>query len=139
MNAIPLKKRRRFARHWSVSTASVLALTVALVIAGYALYQTKNLLRGPLLEVTTETGKLAVSPLINLRGRTERIDYLTIDNQPIFTNELGEFSQKLLLAPGYNIITIIASDRFGRSTRRVIEIVYKNQTPLIYDQKGKTS
>ena len=48
-----------------------------------------------------------------------------MNDRQMFTDEEGEFSEKLLLSYGYNIITVKAKDRFGRETKKTLELIYK--------------
>ncbi len=40
-------------------------------------------------------------------------------------DEKGNFKEEILLSSGYNAITIKASDKFGRNTEKIIEVIYK--------------
>ncbi len=138
MNAIPLKKHRyKLAR----PLASMLLVVPVVLIAAYAYYQSKNLLEGPSLEIVPSAFvEVLTQPLVTIRGKAERISYLTINHQQIFTNEAGEFAEQLLLAQGYNIITVTAWDRFGRLTERVLELIYDpHMHPPLYGQERQTS
>ena len=98
--------------------------TLGLALLGYGLYQTSDLWRGPELHIATPTnGQTFAQNPITINGQAERIAYLWLNGQPIFTDEHGQFSQKLLLAPGYNIIKLEARDKFGRSVSRSLQLV----------------
>jgi hypothetical protein len=40
-------------------------------------------------------------------------------------DESGAFDERVLVSPGYNLITIAAEDKFGRMEEKKIEIVYQ--------------
>ena len=109
------------------SRAALGALGLLLVV--YLIYQTKDLLRGPRLVVQTPDDNLTVpTALVEIRGEARRIAHLWLNGQLIFTDETGQFKQKLLLAPGYNIISLEARDKFDRSTSQTLHLVYAQKT-----------
>ena len=61
---------------------------------------------------------------ITIEGTARRIATLSMNGETIPVTENGAFSEPYLLAPGYNRIVLTASDRYNKSTERVIEIVY---------------
>lgn len=106
---------------------SLLAATVAaLVIIGYSWSRTRNLLSGPALTVKNPAKIATVfEPLIKIEGEVRRVDHLNLNGGKIFADSQGRFSEQLLLHPGYNIIKLEASDRFGRRVARFLELAYQ--------------
>lgn len=99
-------------------------LVIILVIA-YTYYKTKDFIRGPIIIVASPANGIAVnSPLVEIVGKAERIAYISLDDRQIFTDEDGNFKEKLLLSPGYNIISIKASDKFDRNIEKTLEMMY---------------
>jgi hypothetical protein len=110
--------------------ASVLKILLVVIVAGvivtYAYYKTRDFVRGPIVIITSPVNGATVNDsLMEVTGKAERIAYISLDDRPIFTDENGNFREKLLLYPGYNIISIKASDKFNRSIEKTLEIVYK--------------
>ena len=120
----------------------VIVLLVA-AIGGYAYYQSKDFLAGPEIVITEpENGTATTSPLIILRGRLHNIAYASLNDREIFINDRGYFEEKLLLYPGYNILSIKARDRFGHATEKRMELVYRpleNQNGNIKMENGTTT
>jgi len=84
-----------------------------------------DLASGPGLMIKSPTPNTAVySPLVEITGQAKRISRIYLDDNQIFTDERGRFKEKLLLAPGYNIIKLRAQDRFGRQVERRFGLVY---------------
>ncbi len=88
-----------------------------LVIAGYSAYAAWPLLEGPSLEVL-----LSVTPshTITLTGATSRVSILQVDGGGVPLGEDGSFSIERAMPPGYTAITVLAEDRFGRRTTKII-------------------
>ena len=109
----------------SMTTAAIVFVAL-FSIAAYAYFQSRNFIKGPRLFIETPMdGEATTSPVITLSGRAENISEISINNMPIFTDEEGNFREKLLLLPGYNIITAEAEDRFGRAVKKTLELIRK--------------
>lgn len=110
-----------------LSWPSVLALVLTIIVIGYAGYRMKDVLRGPRLlikEPAAENLPLA-EPLFALSGEARRAAHLYLNDGRIFADGAGQFEEKLMLFPGYNIIKLEANDRFGRRTFRFLELTYQ--------------
>ena len=69
---------------------------------------------------------IAVSEsFLNVIGRVKNSKIITLDDRPIVIDQNGNFSEKILLAYGYNVIVLKAEDRFGKKTERDLQIIYK--------------
>ncbi len=77
------------------------------------------------LNHTPLNGASVEHSLINIEGVAKNISHISMNDRQMFTDEEGEFSEKLLLSYGYNIITVKAKDRFGRETKKTLELIYK--------------
>ena len=96
----------------------------ALVILGYSLYQSKNLIQGPgVAVIRPENGAAFDASLIEIEGQAHNVTLIDINGRPIFIDDKGVFKEKYLLSPGYNAVTITAQDKFGRITRKILELM----------------
>ena len=102
-------------------------IALAILVAGsYVLFQTRNLLRGPVIKITTPKNGEAVSQkLVEIQGVARNIVEIKLNDRDIVIDENGHFSEQLLLAPGYTIMSLSARDRFGRTTSRSLELFYR--------------
>lgn len=101
-----------------------LVLVVVLIIGGYAISRSWNLLSGPKLLINTPTeGQAIRDSFITVSGEAERIASLHLNGRQIFTTTEGHFNESLLLLPGYNIIVIEAEDKFGRELIKKITLI----------------
>jgi len=102
----------------------IFGVIVGIAIIFYAVYQARNLIRGPILEITEpQNGETFSTPLIDISGQIKNISFIYLNDRQIFTTPEGNFSEKLLLSLGYNIMTLRATDKFGRETRKILELV----------------
>ena len=97
-----------------------------LVIIGYSGYEAHKIITGPQIELTkTFESAVTGSNKINLQGVAANVAFISLNDNPIFIDESGVFSENLLLYPGYNIIKLYGKDKFGKSLTKLVEITYK--------------
>lgn len=109
------------------SLLKILAIiAVVVIVVGYSYDRTKDFAQGPTITVLSPTdGFTSVESIVNVEGEAKNISHISMNDRQIFTNEEGLFEEKLLLYPGYNIITIKARDKFDRNIEKTLEIIYK--------------
>lgn len=96
-----------------------------LAVLGYGYFEARNVLYGPRIMIATPTAPATVSePLVHIRGSAQNIVILRMNGAPVSVTEAGDFDEALLLAPGYNKVVLSASDKLGRTTEQVLEIIY---------------
>ena len=114
-----------------------------LVIIGYAYFRAHDFLVGPSVAIIEpKNGKSFDSPDIIVSGTAKNISFLTLNGLQIYTDESGAFNRKLLLSQGYNIITLVGKDKFGRETKKTIGLVYfspNSQATTTNDETVSTS
>lgn len=94
-------------------------------IGGYAIFQARKLIEGPELTITSPINGIVVhDDLVNIIGVAKNIREITLNDRPIFVDENGNFREKLLLYPGYNIIKLQATDKFGKQIKKEIQNVF---------------
>lgn len=112
----------------SIVLRSIIVILVLSAIGGYALYESRNIINGPLLKLTEPNNGLSTSdPDVEVSGQTQNISSISINDRKITVDESGWFKEKVLLSPGYNIIKISVYDRFGREKKTLMELVRTEQ------------
>ncbi len=110
----------------TLGTATVTILFVT--VLGYSYSRTKDFLEGPVLKISEPSnGALLASALISVKGTSKNLAFLNLDGKKIFTDKEGNWTEKLLLHPGLNIIETQATDRFGRETKQTLRIMHTEQ------------
>jgi hypothetical protein len=95
-----------------------------ILIVGYAYFEARGVLYGPSIHVTSGVTEVT-DPFISVQGKADRIAELSMNGRPISVTEDGAFDEPYLLSPGLNRIMLDATDRYGRKTQQVMEVVYK--------------
>lgn len=101
----------------------IVLVTFFLIVAGYAYFEGRGLLYGPIIEIEGRVMEVS-DPFITIEGKARRIASLSMNGKTIPVTEDGAFSEAYVLTPGYNRIVLEARDRYGKSTERMIEIIY---------------
>jgi hypothetical protein len=111
----------------ATSILRIIALTIlAIIIVGYSFFQAQKILAGPVIEISTpQNGATYNSTLIEIDGQAKNVAYMDLDDRQMFTDKNGNFSEKLLLSPGYNVVKLDAWDKFGKQTEKKLELVLK--------------
>lgn len=106
-------------------TKITLVLLFGVIILGYGVYRTKDLVQGPLLSIEyPKHGAHLTEAGLVLKGKAWHSHEVKVNDRPIFIDESGDFEEQLLLFYGYNTITIQAKDKFGRKVSETLEVVY---------------
>jgi len=106
-------------------------LVVIFLIVLYVLFQSKNLLSGPQIEITEPKDGATLSyNLVTVKGNAQNIAYIHLNDRLIFIDEKGIFSEKLIAPPGYSIIKVEAQDKFGKTIEKFIR-VYMPESAVI--------
>ncbi|MEK7531917.1 MAG: hypothetical protein AAB545_03265 [Patescibacteria group bacterium] len=101
-------------------------LLFALLLLFFGYLKTKNVFEGPSITIQSpRNGEATTSPLVTIKGVAKNIAHLSLNDRQIYLDQNGVLEEKLLLAEGYNILTLKARDKFGKTTENRIELVYK--------------
>jgi hypothetical protein len=115
-----------------------IASGLVLLVFSYVLYQSRNFILGPRIFIKEPLdGQLFNSSFVKIKGQAVNTTNLRINDYPILVDETGKFEKDLLLAKGYNIISLSAEDRFGRTIHKKLRLVYRqNKHNEFNDQKS---
>jgi len=104
---------------------SVVVLAVALAL-GLFIYRTyRAYLSGPSITISEPANYAAFSTsTVTIAGTAARVQDIALNGRQISIDDKGEFSETVLLFPGYNIETLAAHDRFGHAVEQRLELVY---------------
>ncbi|MSR73199.1 hypothetical protein EXS61_01155 [Candidatus Parcubacteria bacterium] len=114
------------------STIKIVSLVlVVLFIGGYSLFEARNIISGPKIEISQPiNGTTTENPLIDIKGITQNASSISLNDRPITVDKEGAFNEKLLLSPGYNIIKLAVSDRFGRQKVEMLKLILTSNKSL---------
>ncbi|MEI7564042.1 MAG: hypothetical protein WCJ39_10905, partial [bacterium] len=91
-------------------------ILIVLIIVGYALFESHSLIKGPeIIIIDPVPGSLISTSSVTIIGKALRIQDISLNGRPILIDQEGNFSETLLLSPGYNISLFYAKDKFNRT------------------------
>lgn len=100
-----------------------LAILGIIIVVGYASFALSGFLRGPRIVLESPlSGFSTTTPLVTLVGTAIHSNNLTINGAVVPLDLKGNFRSQLILAPGYNIMTITAEDHYNRTVEKNLEI-----------------
>ena len=114
-----------------------------LIVIGYAYFEGRALLYGPTIDVSPRVMETS-EQFITIQGTALRIVSLSLNGTPIPVTEDGGFEEGYVLTPGYNRLVLDARDKYGKTTERVVEILYTPveatpvETPIVEESEGNT-
>ena len=104
---------------------NLLVIVIILIVIGYSIFNFRVFIAGPDLIIKNPiNGAVVDTNLINLEGQALNINKISLNNRHIFIDENGNFSEKVLLQPGYNIILLEAQDQFDRKVQKKLALNY---------------
>ncbi len=108
------------------------SLLLAGLAVSYIVFQARFLIAGPQISLVNEAAILQNNRVVTLEGTAVNITHLWLNDRPIYTDEVGNFKEALVLENGYTIATLRAKDRYGRETRVIRPYVY---TPASFNKQ----
>lgn len=101
----------------------------SILIVGYFIFNFRIFIAGPEIIITSpQNGEMADKELIEITGKAENVNFISINDRSIFLDGEGNFKEFLLLSSGYNIIVIKAQDKFERNISKKLEVIYKGES-----------
>ncbi|MEK7086321.1 MAG: hypothetical protein AAB709_01975 [Patescibacteria group bacterium] len=93
-----------------------LLAAVLFILIWYGLMEAWPLLAGPSLSIESpQDGAPFSDGIVEIRGTALRVALLTLNGASVLHDEQGLFKTTLTFPRGASILTIIATDRFGRT------------------------
>lgn len=109
----------------------VVVVAAVLVVLLYGLFEARRIIEGPQITISVPANGSATSTTgVTIAGNAQNISFLTINDKPSFTDTQGNFSETLSIPPGFAVLTVAATDRFGRRTSKAVAINVLNYCPL---------
>lgn len=102
----------------------IVAVVVILIIVIYAIWRSLNYARGPAITITSPANGSSVdTETVEITGSAARVNNLIMNGRSISVDQQGNFDETVIIFSGTNKITFTASDQFGRSVSKELDIV----------------
>lgn len=97
-----------------------------IVILTYSVWNGRNFLIGPRIEITSPiSGEVVSQNPINLSGIAKNVSFISLNGRQIFVDKDGNFREEVLLNPGENTLEIFSKDRFNKEKTKRLQL-YNN-------------
>lgn len=101
-----------------------LFVLAAVFVLGYAVLRSVPYARGPIVTIYEPiNGSTVATTTIEIVGKAERVNAITINGNNISIDEKGNFKETLIIFKGINLITVEATDQFKRSEKAQLTIL----------------
>jgi hypothetical protein len=107
---------------------NVLVVIIICAIGGYAGFQSKKIISGPQITIQSPATTSAGSSAVDVSGIVKNVSVVTLNDRLIPIDETGQFKEKVLLYPGYNVIKLEATDKFGAHVTKELQMVYTDSS-----------
>lgn len=108
----------------AINPRQAIIIFLIVLIFAYAGYQGRALIIGPQVTVTNiADGEIVQNPVVNIKGKSRNVAWISLNGRQIYTDENGNWEEKLIVASGTSIITIQARDRFRRQEEQQLRII----------------
>lgn len=99
----------------------MILIALAVLVVGYGLFEARRLLEGPDITILAPAADSATSTsAVTIVGTAQNISFLTINDAPSYTDEAGKFVYRFSPPAGYTVVTVAATDRFGRRASKTV-------------------
>ena len=96
-------------------------------LVGFTGYRFLPLIQGVSFNITSESPTIATVPLFTLSGSVPRASVLSVNGHIVNLSRTNQFTDTVLLMPGYNVITMNAEDKFGKGQEHIVRVYYQPQ------------
>lgn len=108
-----------------IITFSLISIFVLMILV-YSAFEIRRYVTGPEIIIENPSNNfVSDKSLIKIEGKAINITEVKINDNKIYMDEEGNFSQEILLSYGFNVFKISGIDRFGRETQKILDIIYK--------------
>jgi cytoskeletal protein RodZ len=100
-----------------IQQSAVLIGIVLLMLFSYLGFQYRAMFTSPALSISLPKQNAQIKGDVTVTGKTDPSATVIINNEYVTLNKQGKFTKNITLFPGKSLITIKATNRFGRETK----------------------
>ena len=112
---------------WWIGIISCVALFSVIMVFSYE--KTNFLIKGVKIEAKIE--QKGDSSLAVINGTASKAVLITLNGREIFIDKEGNFSESIIVLPGFSVVTLDAKDKFGNKAEKKFEMVYDENAKAI--------
>lgn len=96
-----------------------------LIIVVFAFYNSREIIFGiKIKNVNLVDGASMTEEVITVTGNAKNAVLLTLNGREISIDQDKNFNETIALLPGYNVVDIVAKDKFGNVDQKHYQLIY---------------
>lgn len=111
---------------WWVSRVSISMLF--LLIGIFAYMKMDFIVHG--VEIFANVENTESPSIVQIKGNAKNAVYISLNGREIYIDKDGSFTEPVALLPGLSVVTLDAQDKFGKSSEKKFEVMYKESTGI---------
>lgn len=120
------KNQHKFDRRFFFSARGIVVLGAILLVVGYIVFQYGPLFVGPALAVTSpKEGSIIRENVFEVKGATDPYAVVLVNQEEAYVDLNGNFKKTVYTFTGEKQIIVVAKNRFGKETKKMITIQVK--------------
>lgn len=117
------KTQHKFNEKILFSPRGFVVALVILIVGIYIFFQYSSLIFAPRLEIIApRDGFVTANNVIEVSGKTDPYATVYIENDGVYVGLDGTFKKSVYKFTGDNAITVVAKNRFGKESKKVINV-----------------
>ncbi len=110
-----------------IGKLTLITILTGVLVAGFlglVLYNIKDMLFGtPLTVNAVADGSTVDGTYLPITGSAKHATAITVNGRSIGVDRQGQFSDGVILSPGYNIVEVAERDQFGKQKTDTLHVV----------------
>lgn len=116
---------------------AIMVLMLFSGLAAYIFFNTRLFVQGPQIIINgPENGFSSDFGLVEVHGQVLNSSFISLNGRAVLIDENSNFSESVLLYPGYNILIIEAKDKFDRQVNKQLDLVYNVDASEVFDYES---
>lgn len=116
-----------------------ITITIILLIISYGLWNGRNLILGPRIHINSPKNNESFDKnIVTIEGKAQNVAFLSLNGNQIYIDKDNNFSEKILLVPGYSTLEIRGRDKFGKEKVEVLKLYNTAKPPSPTDNVAVT-
>lgn len=99
-------------------------MALFLSISVYSYAKMRVVING--VKVKADIERTENSPLAFIKGNARNAIYVSLNGREIFIDKDGTFKEPIALLDGLGVVTLEAQDKFGHTSKKQFQVVYKD-------------
>lgn len=117
------KSQHKFNRTFFLSAKTLLVVFVIFIVGIYVFFQYSTLVFPPKLEIVTpQNGQAFSGNVVEVKGKTDPYATVSVNGDETYVTLQGTFKKAVYTFSGENKIEVITKNRFGKESRKVINV-----------------